>query len=91
MYLSRSIRPNKYPKIKFKIGSKARLSPSLSFLLLRGKFKRSNVITQGASLRERCEIKILGLFSLLLKVQDDLSDPFYFSFGSKGKNVVCLF
>ena len=48
MYLSRSIRPNKYPKIKFKIGSKARLSPSLSFLLLRGKFKRSNVITQGA-------------------------------------------
>jgi len=48
MYLSRSIRPNKYPKIKFKIGSKARLSPSLSFLLLRGKFKRRNAATQGA-------------------------------------------
>ena len=39
MYLSRSIRPNKYLKIKFQIGSKARLSPPLSFFLLRGKFK----------------------------------------------------
>ena len=48
MHLPRSIRPNKYPKIKCQIWSKARLSPFLSFLLLRGKFKRRNVVTQGA-------------------------------------------
>ena len=39
IFLSRPLRPNKYPEIKFHIGSKASLSPSLSFLLLRGKFK----------------------------------------------------
>ena len=50
VYLSRSIRPNKYPKIKFQIGSKARLSPSLSFLLLRGKFERCNVVPQSVYL-----------------------------------------
>ena len=48
MHLSRSIRPNKYPKIEYQIRSKARLSPSLSFFLLRGKFERPNVVTLGA-------------------------------------------
>ena len=40
VYLSRSIRPNKYPKTECQIWCKARPSPSLSFLLLRGKFKQ---------------------------------------------------
>ena len=40
IYLSRSIRPNKYPKTECQIWCKARPSPSLSFLLLRGKFKQ---------------------------------------------------
>ena len=35
LHLSRSIRPNKYPKIECEIGSKARLSPSLPFTFLR--------------------------------------------------------
>ena len=42
VYLSRSIRPNKHPKIKCQIWSKARLLPFLPFLLMRGKFKRRN-------------------------------------------------
>ena len=50
MYLSRSIRPNKYPKIEFQIWSKARLPPSLPFLLFLGKFKCRNVVTRGAGL-----------------------------------------
>ena len=44
--LSRSIRPNKYPKIECQIWSKARLSTSLSFFLLRGEFKRRKVVPQ---------------------------------------------
>ena len=42
MHLPRSIRPNKYPKIECQIWNKARLSPSLSFFLLRGEFERRN-------------------------------------------------
>ena len=38
LHLSSSIRPNKHTKIEYQIWSKARLSPSLSFFLLRGKF-----------------------------------------------------
>ena len=38
------------PKLSFKFWSKAGLSPSLPFLLLRGKFKCHNVLTQGDSM-----------------------------------------
>ena len=51
VYLSRSLRPNKYPKIKCEIWCKDRLSPSLPFLLLRGKFKCHNGIPQGAKVK----------------------------------------
>ena len=36
-----------YPKIEYQIQSKARLSHSLYFFLLRGNFERRNVVTLG--------------------------------------------
>ena len=66
VYLSRSIRLNKYPKIKFQIWRKAKLSPSLPFLILRGKFKRRNVVTQGVLIFPYDIVKIANYSSMSL-------------------------